>query len=438
MNRLVVAKFGGSSLADANQFKKVKAIIEEDANRRYIVPSAPGKRSSNDYKITDLLYLCHGHVEQGIPFDDVFSVIEQRYCELVAELNISLNIRSYLDTIKKNVANGATADYTASRGEYLNGLILSSYIGYEFIDADELICFDDYGIYDSECTKRLVKEKLSKFERAVIPGFYGAMSGGDIKTFSRGGSDITGSIIAGAINADLYENWTDVSGFLMADPRIVENPEPIEWITYRELRELSYMGATVLHEEAIFPVRKESIPINIKNTNRPEDRGTFIVSDRETSKSEGTITGIAGRKDFTVIAIEKNLMNAELGFGRKLLSILESHGVPFENMPSGIDAVSLVIADCYLKNKLSKIIADIKKQCEPDSIEVYPNMALIATVGLGMSHTKGMASKVFDALAEESINIRMINQGASEINITAGVQTEDFERAVRAIYRAFA
>jgi aspartate kinase len=437
MSTLIVAKFGGSSLADSEQFSKVKTIVGSNGARRYIIPSAPGKRWSNDYKITDLLYICYAHMQQGIPFDEVFNVISGRYEELVSELKVSINIKSYLKQIKERIAAGASADYTASRGEYLNGLILSDYLGYEFVDAADIIFFDDQGNFDRESTKEAVKDRLANCERAVIPGFYGSVYGGEIKTFSRGGSDITGAIIAGGAGADLYENWTDVSGFLMADPRIVDNPKPIQLITYRELRELSYMGATVLHEEAIFPVREEGIPINIKNTNKPEDHGTFIVKDKIGERHSGTITGIAGKKDFTVIAIEKTLMNSELGFGRRLLSILESYEVPFENMPSGIDTVSLVIADCYLGNKLNKIIDEIKRRCEPDAIEVYPNMASIAIVGLGMAHTKGMAARVFTALAGQGINVRMINQGSSEINITVGVETDDFEKAVRAIYTVF-
>lgn len=438
MGQLIVCKFGGSSLADATQFRKVKQIVESNEDRKFIVPSAPGKRSGNDYKITDLLYLCHGHAEQGIPFDEVFGVIKTRFCELAKELEVDVDIEGYLEDIKRNIANGASADYTASRGEYLNGIILAKFLGVEFVDAAEIVCFDEFGTYDASCTEERVQERLKGIGRAVIPGFYGATPQGDIKTFSRGGSDISGAIVAGAVKAKLYENWTDVSGFLMTDPRIVENPKPIEWITYRELRELSYMGASVLHEEAIFPVRKDGIPINIKNTNRPEDKGTLIVNDVKKENRGATVTGIAGRKGFTVIAIEKNLMNTELGFCRKLLTILEANGVPFENMPSGIDAVSLVIEDSYLKNKLNKIVKEIERQCEPDSIEVYPNMALIATVGTGMAYTRGVAAKIFEALSEESINIRMINQGSSEINITVGVETTNFEKAVTAIYKAFA
>lgn len=447
MENIIVAKFGGSSLADAHQFEKVKNIVDNNPNRRYIVPSAPGKRHSKDYKITDLLYLCHTHVQQGIPFDDVFKIISERYKEIVKELSSryshmkDLNINYYLDIIKKDISKGSSSDYTASRGEYLNGIILSTLLGYEFIDPADIILFDEDGCLCSSDTQKAAHSRLTRVEKAVIPGFYGSQCEGQcekhIKTFSRGGSDVTGAIIARAVNASLYENWTDVSGFLMADPRIVTSPHPIKTITYRELRELSYMGATVLHEDSVFPVREAGIPINIKNTNMPQDPGTLIVSDTKATNTIGTITGIAGKKDFTVIAIEKNLMNTELGFCRKLLSILETHGVAFESMPAGIDSVSLVIADSQIKNKLDNIIHDIKRQCNPDSIEVLPNMALVATVGQGMSQSKGIAAKVFDALGKNNVNIRMINQGSSEINIIVGVENNDFEKAIRSIYEVF-
>lgn len=438
MNNIIVAKFGGSSLADSEQFRKVKNIVLENEKRRYIVPSAPGKRFSKDYKITDLLYLCHAHAQNSIPFDDVFRHIEERYTSLARELEVRIDIKKYLDEIKKKIEDGASANYTASRGEYLNGLILADYLDYEFVDAAEIIRFKNYGRIDFEATQKAVDEKMSTVERAVIPGFYGAMPDGTIKTFSRGGSDVTGAIVARCLEAELYENWTDVSGFLMADPNIVENAKPIEVVTYKELRELSYMGAKVLHEESIFPIRDVCIPINIKNTNRPQDKGTLIVDDDKPISYSGTITGIAGKKGFTVIAVQKMLMNSEQGFCRKLLSILESNGVSFENMPSGIDSVSLVIEDTQLGDKLDNILEEIKKQCNPDSLEVYPNMALIATVGRGMDRTKGISSKLFRGLAEGNVNIRMINQGASEINITVGVENEDFEKALRGIYKAFA
>jgi aspartate kinase len=432
-----VAKFGGTSLASASQILKVKAIIEADPQRRYVVPSAPGKRSSDDHKITDLLYLCNAHVQQGIPFDDVFAIISKRYLQIVAELGLSLNLQSHLDAIKTEIANGASADYTASRGEYLNGLIIADLLGYDFIDAAEVIFFDKNGLLDSDLTQTKMAERLGKHERAVIPGFYGSTPDGKIKTFSRGGSDITGAIVARGIQAEIYENWTDVSGFLMADPRIITNPKPIEKITYRELRELAYMGATVLHEESIFPVRQAGIPVNIKNTNEPEHPGTLIVNDAEPISESGAITGIAGRKDFTIITVEKSLMNTELGFGRKFLSIFEANNISFEHMPSGIDTISLVVADSQLNSKLDKVVEEIKQQCKPDSIEISPNMALIATVGRGMAFTPGIAAKLFGALAAANINVRMIDQGSSEINIIVGVETTDFEAAVKAIYNAF-
>lgn len=437
MNNVVVAKFGGSSLANAEQFRKVKNIVLQDSKRRYIVPSAPGKRHNKDYKITDLFYLCNAHVEHGISFNDVFSIIEDRYKEIVAELEVNIDIASYLQEVKEKIAEGTTADYAASRGEYLNGLILANYLGYEFVDAAEVILFDKYGCFDSESTRAAIRKKLSSVKRAVIPGFYGAMADGNIKTFTRGGSDITGAIVARDVEAELYENWTDVSGFLMADPRIVKNPKPIEKITYKELRELAYMGATVLHEEAIFPAREGGIPINIKNTNSPDDKGTIIINDIDIDDGIGTITGIAGRKDFTVISIEKAYMNAEIGFGRRLLSILEIYGVSFEHMPSGIDTICVVIEDAQLNNKIDKILDEIKRQCNPDSIQVIPNMALIATVGRRMAKAVGVSEKLFNSLAKNNVNIRMIDQGSSEINIIIGVETKDFERAIDSIYKAF-
>lgn len=432
-----VAKFGGSSLANASQFCKVAQIIQADSERRYIVPSAPGKRNTDDHKITDLLYLCHAHAQQGIPFDDVFTIISQRYLEIIAELGLSLNLQPHLDSIGQAIAAGATADFTASRGEYLNGLILADLLGYAFANPAELIFFDKYGLLDAERTQATLSEQLGKVSHAVIPGFYGCSFEGTIKTFSRGGSDITGAIVARGVEADIYENWTDVSGFLMADPRIVQNPRPIEKITYRELRELAYMGATVLHEESIFPVRQAGIPINIRNTNAPEHPGTLIVNDAEPNVQTGAITGIAGRKDFTVITVEKSLMNVELGFGRKLLTILETNGISFEHIPSGIDTLSVVLADSQLKNNADKILDEITQQCKPDAIEISPNMALIATVGRGMAFTPGIAAKLFQALAQSNINVRMIDQGSSEINIIVGVETADFEAAVQAIYKAF-
>ena len=434
--KTVVTKFGGSSLANACQFEKVKNILTADDSRKYVVPSAPGKRNSKDTKITDLLYMCQSHVEIGISLDDVFKYVHDRYTEIVKDLGLSFNIEKYLEIVKTDLENGASKDYAASRGEYLNGLILAEYLGYEFIDAKDVILFTKDGSLDIESTKLALKERLDKATKAVIPGFYGADKDGNIITFSRGGSDVTGALVAASINADLYENWTDVSGFLMADPRIVENPKAIDKITYKELRELAYMGASVLHEDAIFPVREAGIPINIKNTNKPEDKGTFIVSQTSDDDSK-TLTGIAGKKDFTVISIEKAMMNSEMGFCRKVLGVLEMNGVSFENMPSGIDTVCVVISDSELKNKREKIVEEIKRACNPDSILVHPNMALIATVGKGMAKKKGVAGTVFTALAEADVNIRMIDQGSSEMNILVGIENDDFEKGIRAIYNAF-
>ena len=431
----IVTKFGGSSLADSIHFKKVKNIIEGNSERKYVVPSAPGKRFSKDCKVTDLLYLCHAHVNSGISLDDVFKLISERYHSIVNELDLNFDLNSHLEIIKKDIENGASVDYAASRGEYLNGLILANYLGIDFIDAKDVIKFNKYGSLNMEETYSLLKDKLSIHERAVIPGFYGSDEHGDIVTFSRGGSDVTGALVAASINAKLYENWTDVSGFLMADPRIVNNPKKIKTITYGELRELSYMGASVLHEEAVFPVRTSGIPINIRNTNEPENEGTLIVSNE--TKHENTITGVAGKQNFTVLSIEKSMMNSELGFCRKILTILEQNGVSFENMPSGIDTVSVVISDSNLKNKTEIIVEEIKRACNPDSVVVYPNMALIATVGTGMAYTKGVASKIFTALAEADVNIRMIDQGSSEINVLVGIENEDFEKGINAIYKAF-
>jgi len=389
------------------------------------------------------LYLCHSQVQDGMAFSDVFDIIAARFKEIVACLILKyshlkeLDIDSILENVKKEIANGASADFTASRGEYINGIILAKLLGYEFVDPAELIIFDESGVFDDEKTNSAIKNKLGSIERAVIPGFYGSMPDGTIKAFSRGGSDVTGAIIARGTQSNIYENWTDVSGFMMADPRIVPDAKPIDIITYRELRELSYMGASVLHEEAVFPVREAGIPINIKNTNKPEDKGTLIVDDKTNNTKSSTITGIAGKKNFTVIAIEKHLMNNELGFCRRILSIFEHNGINFECMPSGIDSVSLVVEDKCFGNKLDSVLEEIKKQCKPDSIVVHPNMALIATVGKGMSRTKGIASTIFSALAAEQVNIRMINQGSSEINIIVGVEVEDFDRSVSAIYNAF-
>ncbi len=430
-----VCKFGGTSLADADQIRKVKDIVASDPDRRFVVPSAPGKRFDKDQKITDLLYLCHEHARQGITYEDVFNLIVDRYQQIANDLDLDLDLTPPLEEVRQKIAEEGS-DYAASRGEAINGLIIAKILGYTYVDSAEIVKFDANGRFDSEGTQAAVNERLSTLENAVVPGFYGSQPDGRIKTFSRGGSDITGAIVARGVEAEVYENWTDVSGLLMCDPRIVENPNEIESVTYAELRELAYMGASVLHDEAIFPVRQAGIPVNIRNTNEPGAKGTMIVAEEAEIKS-GAITGIAGRKDFTVIAIAKALMNQELGFGRRLLSALETNGVSFEHLPSGIDTMSVVIADNQLDGKLDNLLADIRAECKPDNVVVYPNMSLIATVGRGMSRHPGMASRLFAALADADINIRMIDQGSGELNIIVGVEADDFENAVHAIYKAF-
>ncbi|MBQ2817130.1 MAG: aspartate kinase [Clostridia bacterium] len=433
---IIVAKFGGSSLASAAQFRKVKNIIEADTNRRYVVPSAPGKRFSGDEKVTDLLYKCNALAMAGEDISPVFDIIESRFLEIAKELEITSDIARQLEIVKYSIQNGQSADYAASRGEYLNGILLAAYLGYEFVDAAEVISFDARGAYDAARTYEQLGSRLENIERAVVPGFYGSRIDGSIKTFSRGGSDITGAIVARAVNARLYENWTDVSGFLMADPRIVENPKPIEVITYRELRELSYMGAGVLHEEAIFPVKQAQIPINIRNTNRPQDRGTTIVADAPPHMFD-TITGIAGHKGFTAITIDKAMMNSELGFGRRVLKVLEDHGISFEHLPTGIDTMTVVVADSSIDGKLDDVVTDLYRVCKPDSIEITTGLSLIATVGRGMVRQPGTASRLFAALKNSHVNVRMIDQGSSEMNIIVAIETADFNKAIVAIYEAF-
>lgn len=449
-----IAKFGGSSLADDNQFKKVAGIVKADDSRRYVVPSAPGKRNSEDTKVTDLLYRCYDSVNNPEEFEKVFEVIRERYELIIRGLELKMNLDEEFERIKQSLLHKAGRDYAASRGEYLNGRILSEYLGYEFIDAAEVIFFADDGSFDSERTNEVLSERLSVCKRAVIPGFYGAMPNDTIKTFSRGGSDITGAIVARAANADLYENWTDVSGFLVTDPRIVDNPKSIDIITYRELRELSYMGATVLHEDSIFPVKIAGIPINIRNTNAPDDKGTMIVSSvrdertptriskqadlKQIHNAEGNVvTGIAGKKGFAVLTLEKDMMNEELGFGRRVLEVLENHKLVFEHLPSGIDTMSIVLNARSLAGKEDALIKDLFTVTTADSINIESDIALIAVVGRKMRNARGTAARVFTALAENGINIRMIDQGSSELNIIVGVDCKDFEDSIRTIYKEF-
>ncbi|MFA5527288.1 MAG: aspartate kinase [Peptostreptococcales bacterium] len=434
--KVIVSKFGGTSLSDSFQMEKVRSIIESDKKRKYVIPSAPGKRFSQDNKITDLLYLCKTHLEHNLPIDQVFEVIRERYVSIVRNLNLKVDIDEYLTEVKENIKAGASIDYTASRGEYLNAIILAEYLGLDFIDAKDVIVFDKRGKLLEEETNNLLRETLAQHERAVIPGFYGSGPDGSIKTFSRGGSDITGALVAKAVSADVYENWTDVSGFLMADPRIVENPLPIKVISYKELRELSYMGASVMHEEAVFPVRQANIPINIRNTNEPDHEGTLITSDVPVD-NENIITGIAGKKGFTVIGLYKSRMNSETGFIRRVLSVLEEYNISFEHIPTGIDTVSIVISNEQINGLLEDVTEQIKKRLQPDCVEIFTNMAIIATVGFGMTKRQGVAATLFDALYKAGVNIRMIDQGSSEMNIITGVENKDLEKAIVAIYNAF-
>ena len=431
-----VVKFGGSSLASAKQFKKVGDIIRADKSRRYVVPSAPGKRNKNDTKVTDMLYACYEAASTGASYGKLLSAIKERYEQIIDGLELNLNLDYEFKTIEENFIAKKGSDYAASRGEYLNGIIMSHYLGYEFIDAGDVIFFDENGTFLSEKTNEELSERLAHTERAVIPGFYGSNPDGTIHTFSRGGSDITGSIVARAIHADLYENWTDVSGFLVTDPRIVENPVPIETITYKELRELAYMGASVLHEDAIFPVRREGIPINIRNTNKPEDPGTLIV-ENTCRKPKYTITGIAGKTGFCSVTIEKAMMNSEIGFGRKVLGVFEDCGISFEHMPSGIDTMTIFVHQSEFEQHEQFVISNIHRAVQPDSIELESDLALIAVVGRGMKSTRGTAGRIFSALAHARINVKMIDQGSSELNIIIGVKNADFEAAVKAIYDIF-
>lgn len=444
---IIVTKFGGSSLADAGQFRKVRDILLANPERRFVVPSAPGKRSKSDVKVTDMLYACHNAVVNSEPdearsnLDAAFEPVIKRYADIADELKLAIDLMPILDRVKREIFEHRNSDYAASRGEYLNGHLLADYMGWDFIDPADFFMFSQQGQFMAELTNTILAEELKKHEYAVIPGFYGAMPDGQVKTFSRGGSDITGAVVARAADADKYENWTDVSGFLMADPRIVPNPRRINQLTYRELRELSYMGATVLHEDAVFPVRRAGIPTNIRNTNAPDDPGTMIVcdisSENEMSDTDTPITGIAGHTGFTILSIEKAMMNSELGVGRRVLSALEEYGVCFEHLPTGIDTMCVVINDNDFNIHQEELLNRIRETVEPDVLELKRNLAIIATVGRGMAGAFGTAAKLFTALAENRINVRMIDQGSSELNIIVGVDMKDFENAIRAIYRAF-
>ena len=433
-----VVKFGGSSLADAEHFRQVASIVKADPNRRYVVPSAPGKRFKDDTKVTDMLYECYEKIKNHESIDELYAKIAQRYNSIIEDLGLDFDISGELEYVKSAMMHRSGRDFAASRGEYLNSLILAKYLKFDFVDAENVIFFKDNGALDQEKTNDAMRKELMQHKNAVVPGFYGVMPNGTIKTFSRGGSDITGSIVARAVDADLYENWTDVSGFLMADPRIIDNPCPIKTITYKELRELSYMGATVLHEDAIFPVQIAKIPINIRNTNRPQDPGTMIVAENINDfDPDKIITGIAGRKGFSVITIEKDMMNSEIGYGRKVLEVLENNEISFEHLPSGIDNMSVVIESTALDGRRDRVLTAINRAVHADSVTVEDGLALVAIVGLGMVKYKGTAARVFNAISNADINIRMIDQGSSELSIIVGVEEHDFNAALVAIYNEF-
>ena len=431
-----VVKFGGSSLASAEQFKKVGKIIRSDESRKFVIPSAPGKRFDGDIKVTDMLYSCYGAAIREKKFIEQIEAIQERYQEIIDGLGLELSLEADFHEIRENFGKKIGRDYAASRGEYLNGKVMAAYLGFEFVDATEVIRFDENGRFDEVKTNELLRERLKDSAGSVIPGFYGAKEDGTVVTFSRGGSDVTGSLVALAVEADLYENWTDVSGFLIADPRIVKNPKSIETITYKELRELSYMGASVLHEDAIFPVRKAGIPINIRNTNAPEEKGTLIV-EGTCRQPKYTITGIAGTDGFASITIEKAMMNLQIGFCRKVLEVFEENDISIEHMPSGIDTMTIFVHKDEFEEKEQKVLAEIHRAVQPDHIELESDLALIAIVGRGMRATRGTAGRIFSALAHAHINVKMIDQGSSELNIIVGVRHDDFKNAIRALYDIF-
>ena len=424
-------------MANASTIKRVVNIIEDDPSRKYIVVSAPGKRNSADVKVTDALYACFNEVQKTGNCDSTFLTVAKRFHEIVNELGVDVDLDENLKVIKEGIEASKTPDYAASRGEYLSAKILAAKLGYDFVDADEIIKFSEKGELLLNYSLDAVKAKLSKLDYAVIPGFYGSDTNGKVHTFSRGGSDITGAIVARAMKADVYENWTDVDGFLTADPRIVDNPTTITCLSYKELRELSYMGAEVMHPERIFPVHSVGLPINIKNTFNPSHPGTMIVKTAEQDDGNSVITGVSGQKGFTIINIEKDMMNNEIGFARRVLSILEYEGISFEHVPSGIDTMSLVIRDEYLGGKMQKILQKIKESVNADNVEIHSGLSLVAIVGHNMASRLGTAATAFKALADAHINVRMIDQGSSELNIIVGVDTCDYEKAINAIYYAF-
>ena len=424
-------------MASARQFKKVGDIIRADKTRRFVIPSAPGKRNSKDTKVTDMLYECYAAASTGASYKKLLEAIKARYQEIIDGLDLNLNLDHEFATIEENFVKGIGKDYAASRGEYLNGIVMANYLGYEFIDAAEVIFFDEHGNFEAELTNQELSERLEHVERAVIPGFYGSKHDGSIKTFSRGGSDVTGSIVARAIHADLYENWTDVSGFYSADPRIVPEAQPIARVTYEELRELSYMGASVLHEEAVFPVREAGIPLVIKNTNAPQDPGTIISETADEGEAEPIITGVTGKRGFVAINVARDRTKPRVGFMRRALSVFERYDVSVEHMPTGVDRFGAVVQEQDVHDSLYSLVGDIQQEVEPLEIEVVEGLALIATVGRNLRGRAGISGHLFGMLGQAGVSVRMISQSCDEINIIIGVEEKDFDLAIRTIYRAF-
>jgi len=436
---LKVLKFGGSSMADASQYAKVKSIVEADPDRRVVVVSAAGKRYSGDHKLTDLLYLCHAHLPYGVSCDSIFQMIFDRYAAIRDTLQLKTDIEGEMKRLREQMDKGISQDELVSRGEYFSAMLMADYLGYDFVDASRWLQFNFDGSVNQKASYAALQQLMSP-RGIVIPGFYGIMPDGKIKTFSRGGSDITGALAAAALDADVYENWTDVSGILMADPRIVENPRPIERVTYNELRELSYLGAQVLHELTIFPVREKNIPLNIRNTNCPEHPGTLILGsfdDNDDPAQEDFITGIAGRKDYSVITIAKHGMSSEVGAWRKILEVFEKHNLNVEYAPSGIDNISMVVTTASLTPCLYSILAELEKVMKPDTLKVIDNIAIVAAVGRKMAFRTGVSGKIFAKLGENGINVRTITQGPEELNIIVGVDNKDFSNAIRVLYNSF-
>ena len=433
----IVVKFGGSSLADAAHFRKVADIVRADPRRRFVVASAPGKRGDGDTKVTDLLYRCYDAAVAGGDWRSVLAQIKARFADIIRDLELDFALDAEIDAIAAHLGGQPSRDYMASRGEYLNSRILAAYLGFPFFDAAKLVRFSPEGVFEEDSTNTLIGAALDGAQCGVVPGFYGATAGGTVYTFSRGGSDVTGALVARGVGAAVYENWTDVSGMLFTDPHIVPDPRPIEYITYRELRELAYMGASVLHEDAVFPVRKANIPINIRNTNRPGDTGTWIVGAVPEGQRTPTVTGVAGKKGFCSINIEKSSMNGEVGFGKRLLECFAECGLSFEHCPSGIDTMSVIVASAPFAEKKDEVMEKILTRLHPEYLSVEDGMAMIAVVGHGMVAARGVAARIFRTVADAGINIRMIDQGSSELNIILGVDDADLEEAIRSIYREF-